>query len=705
MSIFEKLAAGRKTDIPVSQPHGSNLLVSFCNQTSSPDCALCIFDGSGRNSRWIDFGNLPDEYRNSFSGVCGVVCADGDFVVATQGASPVLAIVDIIKGRLAQAMSPSNESKTRHSLAYLGGHIYIVSTGTNQIYRIAFHDGHFGKEELFWSYPGANPEIDEVHLNGLTVDGDQLLASCFGPRDATGSWGSEGRVFYIESGHDVCIGLKQPHSPTVRDQHLAVAESAAFKIHVYRKTGNPEWVSDMQMALTGYTRGLAFRDEQLLVGISASRELSRSQGQFIYTKPSVNTDSQLFAVDLASGAAGGVWDMVLYGREPYDICEVPEQTGLLAETESVQARIRNMESWVARNAADMGSLFNQLSTYKTADAGLVSVIIPTYNRADFIGASIRSVLEQTYTNLELIVVDDGSTDDTGSVIAAFSDPRFRYIRQPNRGRSNARNHALSLAKGKYITFLDSDDMYLPDKVQTQVSYLRSHPGTGMIYTSAHCVDAQGEMLPNKYKASVSGLIYENIAFFTPVTITLPTVMTYKDVFDHVGGFDEQMYRFEDTDMWRRISKYCRIDAMQEYTCLLRTHDDNSLLNQKPDQIAAALDYYAQKILREDTEIDISIRRKGVANLYRYYVHAFMSLPQFSTTGKKLLEIARTYDSMFSKAFPPDSMIGRHFWTLFSRSRLDVLTYWFGRYTRAAYAHALNFAYRAYKGIRRIFTRS
>jgi glycosyltransferase involved in cell wall biosynthesis len=488
----------------------------------------------------------------------------------------------------------------------------------------------------------------------------------------------------------------------VHEQRLAVAESAAFKVRVYRKADDLDWASDIQATLGGYTRGLAFRQDHLLVGISASRELSRSQGKFLYTKPSVNRNSQLLAVDLESGTVDAAWDLLLYGREPYDICDITEPVSLLAETESVRTRITNMESWMARIAADMGSLYKQLTIYKSADSGLVSVIIPTYNRADFIGHSIRSVLGQTYSNLELIVVDDGSTDHTESVVAEFSDPRFRYVRQPNRGRSNARNSALSLAKGKYVTFLDSDDTYLPDKVQLQVNYLRSHPGTGMVYTSAHCIDEQGQMLANKYEASVSGLIYENIAFFTPVTITLPTVMTYRAVIDKVGGFDEKMHRFEDTDMWRRISKYCRIDAMQEYTCLLRTHEDNSLINQNSEVIVAALDYYAAKILNEDKEVNTQVLRIGIANLYRYYASAFMSQPKFSTTGKKLLEIARTYDSMFSKVFPPDTMFGRYFWRFFSRSRLDVLTYWLGRSGRAAYAHALNSAYRVYKRIRRIF---
>lgn len=274
----------------------------------------------------------------------------------------------------------------------------------------------------------------------------------------------------------------------------------------------------------------------------------------------------------------------------------------------------------------------------------VSVIIPTYNRGQYIGESIRSVLTQSYADLEVIVVDDGSTDDTEKIIDAIVDPRLHYIRQENRGRSNARNHALSLARGKYITFLDSDDLYLPNKIELQVDYLIKHPDVGMVYTSAYCINDGGDMLAHKYEATVSGHIYEQIAFFMPVTITLPTVMTFRDVMNHVGGFDENMHRFEDTDMWRRISKSYRIDAMPEYTCKLRTHDDNSLLNQNPDQIASALDYYAKKIIRDDGEVNLAVRKKGLACLYRYYGCALITVPQFAGKGKELLRIAFGYDT-------------------------------------------------------------
>lgn len=266
----------------------------------------------------------------------------------------------------------------------------------------------------------------------------------------------------------------------------------------------------------------------------------------------------------------------------------------------------------------------------------VSVIIPTYNRGKFIGAAIQSVLNQTFQDFEVVVVDDGSTDQTGDVVKAFASGKVKYVYQPNRGRSNARNHALGLAKGRYIAFLDSDDLYLPDKLALQVDYMDSHPEIGMIYTSAYCIDENGARMKDEYEATVSGWVYEHIAFFVPVTITLPTAMVRKEVFDKVGGFDEAMERFEDTDMWRRISKHYQINALHERTCLLRTHTDNILAAQDPRRISVALDYYVEKIGKEDGDVGIILRRKGIAKLYGYYGAAMMSNPAWRGMGYSFL---------------------------------------------------------------------
>ena len=188
-------------------------------------------------------------------------------------------------------------------------------------------------------------------------------------------------------------------------------------------------------------------------------------------------------------------------------------------------------------------------------------------------------------------------------------------------------------------------MYLPGKIELQVDHLNNNPGTGMVYTSAYCINDKGERVKHTYEATVSGLIYRSIAFFTRVTITLPTVMTYREVIDTVGGFDEQMHRFEDTDMWRRISKAYRIDALPAYTCLLRTHEENSLSSQDPDQIALALEYYAKKIMEEDIDVDLAVRKKGVADLYFYYAQALRTVPEFSKKGRELLRIANRYEPL------------------------------------------------------------
>jgi glycosyltransferase involved in cell wall biosynthesis len=277
-----------------------------------------------------------------------------------------------------------------------------------------------------------------------------------------------------------------------------------------------------------------------------------------------------------------------------------------------------------------------------SDTPLVSIVIPAYNRQDFVGDAIQSVLEQTFQDFELIVIDDGSTDSTASIVKAFNSDRIKYVYQPNGGRSSARNHALRLARGSYIAFLDSDDLYLPDKIARQVAFLDQHQEFGMVYTSAYCIDEYGAPLKSTYEAIVSGRIYDEIAFYKPVTITLPTVMVRREVLDRAGGFDEAMKRFEDTDMWRRISRHCRIGAMREYTCKLRTHRDNVISSQDPNAIIDSIDYYLRKIFREDASLSFLTLRRGAGRLYLNYGEAFFSRPDWRHFGISLLKKATQY---------------------------------------------------------------
>src|SRR5882724_2062331 len=118
----------------------------------------------------------------------------------------------------------------------------------------------------------------------------------------------------------------------------------------------------------------------------------------------------------------------------------------------------------------------------------VSVIIPTYNRAHYLGTAVNSVLSQTFSDFELIVVDDGSTDDTMRLVERFHDSRLRYIYQQHRGISAAMNAGIRAARGGYIARLDSDDIWLPDMLEVEVGVLDARPEIGLVYAKAQGMD-------------------------------------------------------------------------------------------------------------------------------------------------------------------------------------------------------------------------
>ncbi|MBI5075478.1 MAG: glycosyltransferase family 2 protein [Nitrospirae bacterium] len=277
----------------------------------------------------------------------------------------------------------------------------------------------------------------------------------------------------------------------------------------------------------------------------------------------------------------------------------------------------------------------------------VSVIIPTYNRAPLLREAISSVLCQTYDDFELIIVDDGSTDNTHDVIDEFSSPKIRYFYHCNQGRSRARNWALGEARGEFIAFLDSDDMFMPNKLQKQVAFFDNNSEFGMLYSSARVIDDNGNEIFNPgdwngtkpyYLATDSGWLYPNIAF-CPRTVVLPTVMVRKEVMVVVGGFDEKMHRFEDTDMWRRISKVFKICAISEPLCIIRTHAGNKM--ESTDRVYASIHYYVTKIFREDRVSPFYFKHLGASKLYLHYALAI-----FENNGLNRSESARFFLQSF-----------------------------------------------------------
>jgi len=211
----------------------------------------------------------------------------------------------------------------------------------------------------------------------------------------------------------------------------------------------------------------------------------------------------------------------------------------------------------------------------------VSVIIPTMNRRQWISASVRSVLDQTFTDLEVIVVDDGSTDGTTEMLEAEFGDRIRIERLPvNQGRSTARNVGWAIAKGEFVAFLDSDDLWLPDKLAKQIPLFDKpevalvHCWVGKTDQSGALLEAETKALEHEFKlATERGYGYGGITE-TWCRMYTSAVVLRRETLRHCGGFDTRLSHFEDWDMLWRVARMFEVRTVPETLVLHRTLPHN-----------------------------------------------------------------------------------------------------------------------------------
>lgn len=196
--------------------------------------------------------------------------------------------------------------------------------------------------------------------------------------------------------------------------------------------------------------------------------------------------------------------------------------------------------------------------------GLVSVILPTYDRAALLPRSIGSVLAQSDGDLELIVVDDGSEDETAAVVAGFADPRVRYVKLPqNRGLPAARNAGLAQARGDYVAFQDSDDEWHGEKLARQRRALAAHPEAAIVYSDMHRVCADGRVLYHRSPTIVRGrLIDPDTRYWQGYMLAMQPVLMRRECLEDLR-FDERLIRFEDLDLHLRLARRYQFIHMPE----------------------------------------------------------------------------------------------------------------------------------------------
>lgn len=208
---------------------------------------------------------------------------------------------------------------------------------------------------------------------------------------------------------------------------------------------------------------------------------------------------------------------------------------------------------------------------------LVSVVIPCYNHEKYVKIAIESVLNQDYDNIELIVVNDGSIDNSHSAIEALQkEHNFKYIVQENKGVSVTSNKGLFLSNGEYFCLLASDDYYYTNKISKEVEFLQNHKEFAMVYSDFCFVDEDGVESSNKpCKNCVSGDIFQ--ALLKNCFIAAHTVMLKTSIIKDLGGFDEKL-KHEDYPMWLKIAQKYKIGYVQEVLCAYRKHGANATKN-------------------------------------------------------------------------------------------------------------------------------
>lgn len=245
---------------------------------------------------------------------------------------------------------------------------------------------------------------------------------------------------------------------------------------------------------------------------------------------------------------------------------------------------------------------------------LISVIIPTHNRLPFLKRAVDSVINQTFKNIEIIIVDDGSTDGTEKLYQATEDRRIRYVRiDKPRGGNFARNIGVENSRGDLIAFLDDDDEWLPNKLERQLFLFSMNASVGLVYTGIEVIN-----VPNRssyhIKPRLKGDLSKAILTYNYIGTT-SSVMLRKNVFNDAGCFDIDMPQLQDYDLWIRICQICKIDFVSESLIKYYVHSNGTQVTSSISKNQSAIEIIDRKY--EKLFEKLSDREKRMRFCQRY----------------------------------------------------------------------------------------
>lgn len=310
----------------------------------------------------------------------------------------------------------------------------------------------------------------------------------------------------------------------------------------------------------------------------------------------------------------------------------------------------------------MRSSFNKNELYQSPT---ISVVISCYNYAQYLGACLESAIKQTFKAIEIIVIDDGSTDNTNEVVKPYlSDPRVRYIYQNNKGQAYAKNTGIRNTRGEFIAFLDADDYWETTKLEKQMA-LFNDPLVGVVYSTARYIDDQGNSkrirIQMKYLQPREGLITRYMIFDNFVPFSSSVVR--REVFQKVGIFDESLRMAIDWDLWLRVSVHYRFQYVKEPLLFYRVgHPGQMSKNLEVRQ--ACTDKIIKRFIEENpTHVSLTQKRqvhhytlmnRGLyfreMNLTRSTQNFFKALLQWPFSGGVYRSLLKNLQLYLARAF-------------------------------------------------------
>ena len=282
---------------------------------------------------------------------------------------------------------------------------------------------------------------------------------------------------------------------------------------------------------------------------------------------------------------------------------------------------------------------------------MFTIIIPTYNRGDLITKTIKSCLGQSYSNFELIIIDDGSTDSTEKTIFSFKDPRIKYFKKENAERGAARNFGVSKAKGAYITFLDSDDILYNNHLSHAFSVIKNNTEIGIFHQAYELVDEKGSVIfkmdhikKNANKTIIKGNVFSCIGVFLSSNI----------IADIRFSEDRKFSGTEDWLLWLKLAAKYKITAFNTITSKMIHHENRSVLSFDKELYDYRINYLIKNLYNDDffmQRFGRKVVNKIKAHMLSYSsLHAALNKNKFLSTGYIFRSIFTSINELFTKRF-------------------------------------------------------